>query len=70
MFNNWLWKRRQYVLPDPVFAIYDTSGLLCLPESEIRAGKLLGDPGHLQKRVCRGVAPTITTEELAAVVLG
>jgi hypothetical protein len=42
-------KRRQDVLPAPLFAIFCTSVLLSLPESEIRAGKLLVDPGHLQE---------------------
>jgi hypothetical protein len=31
-----------------------TSGLLSLPESEIRAGKLLVDPGHLQEKPVGG----------------
>jgi hypothetical protein len=31
-----------------------TSGLLSLPQSEIRAGKLLFDPGHLQEGLVGG----------------
>jgi hypothetical protein len=48
-------KRRQDVLPAPLFAIFRTSSLLSLPESEIRGGKLLVDPGHLQEELV-GVA--------------
>ncbi len=55
-------KRHQDILPAPLFAIFHTSGLLPLPESEIRAGKLLVDPGHLQEELL-GVAPTIVTEK-------
>jgi hypothetical protein len=62
-------KRCQNVLSVPLFAIFHTSGLLSLPESEIRAGKLLVDPEHLQEELIGGVAPTIVTEELAAAVL-
>ncbi len=51
IFNYWLWKRCQDVLPAPLFAIFCTSSLLSLPESEIRAGKLLVDPGHLQEEL-------------------
>jgi hypothetical protein len=69
MFNNWLWKRRQYVLAAPLFAIFYISGLLSLLEREIRAGKLLVDPGYLHEELV-GVAPTIITEKLAAAVLG
>jgi hypothetical protein len=39
-------KRCKDVLLAPFFAIFHTSHLLSLPESEIRAGKLLVDPGH------------------------
>ncbi len=31
--------------------MFRTSGLLSLPESEIRAGKLLFDPGNLQEEL-------------------
>ena len=54
--------------PSAIIAVFHTSDLLFLPQSEIRAGKLLVDPGHLQEEGV-GVAPTITTEELAATVL-
>ncbi len=47
-------KRHQDVLPAPFFAIFHNSGLLSLPESEIRAGKLLVDPGHLQEELVGG----------------
>ncbi len=47
-------KRRQDVLPAPLFAIFRTGGLLSLPECEIRAGKLLVDPGHLQEELVGG----------------
>jgi hypothetical protein len=40
-------KRHHNVLSAPLFAIFYTSGLFSLPESEIRAGKLLVNPGHL-----------------------
>ncbi len=48
--NHW----RQYVLPAPLFAIFRTGSLLSLPESEIRAGKLLVDPWHLQEDLVGG----------------
>jgi hypothetical protein len=47
-------KRLQDVLAAPIFTIFHTSGLLFLPESEIRAGKLLVDPGHLQEELVEG----------------
>jgi len=47
-------KRHQDVLPAPFFTIFHTSDLLSLPESEIRAGKLLVDPGHLQEGLVGG----------------
>ena len=47
-------KRSQNVLPAPLFTIFRTSGLLSLHESEIRAGKLLVDPGHLQEELVGG----------------
>jgi hypothetical protein len=42
-------RRRQDVLPVLFFAVFLTRGLLSLPQSEIRAGKLLVDPGQLQE---------------------
>jgi hypothetical protein len=30
IFNNWLWKRRQYVLPAPLFVIFRTAFYLFL----------------------------------------
>ncbi len=47
-------KRRQDVLPVPLFSIIHTSGLSSLLESEIRAGKLLVDPGHPQEELVGG----------------
>ena len=47
-------KRHQDVLPAPFFAIFHTSDLLFLPESEIRAGKLRVDPGHPQEELVGG----------------
>ena len=37
-----------------LFRIFHTSGLLSPPESEIRAGKLLDDEGHLQEEPVGG----------------
>jgi hypothetical protein len=37
-----------------MFCIFHTIGLLYPPESEIRAGKLLVDPGHLQEELVGG----------------
>jgi hypothetical protein len=48
-FNNWLWKKASRCSPSSIFHIFHTIGLLSPPESEIRAGKLLVDPGHLQE---------------------
>jgi hypothetical protein len=48
-------KRRQDVLPATTFfTIFHTSDLLFLPESEIRAGNLLVDPGHPQEGLVGG----------------
>jgi hypothetical protein len=47
-------KRHQDVLLAPFFTIYHTSNLLSLPESKIRAGKLLVDPGHPQEELVGG----------------
>jgi hypothetical protein len=44
-------KRHQDVLPAPFFAIFHTSDLLSLPESEIRAGKLRVDPEYPQEEL-------------------
>jgi hypothetical protein len=41
-------KRRQDVLPAPFFKYFS------LPKNEIRAGKLLVDPGHLQEELLGG----------------
>jgi hypothetical protein len=47
-------KRRQDVLPAPFFLIFHTIGLFSPPKNEIRAGKLLVDPGHLQEELLGG----------------
>ncbi len=47
-------KRHKDVLPAPFFAIFHTSDLFSLPENEIRAGKLLVDPGHPQEELVGG----------------
>ncbi len=47
-------KRHQDVLPAPFFAYFHTRGLLTPPKNEIRAGKLLVDPGHLQEGLVGG----------------
>jgi hypothetical protein len=49
-----LGKRHHDVLPATFFAIFHTSDLLSLPESEIRAGELLVDPGHPQEELVGG----------------
>ncbi len=49
IFNNWQWKRALRCSPSAIIAVFHTSGLLFLPKSEIRAGKLLVGPGHLQE---------------------
>jgi hypothetical protein len=54
--------------PSSIIAIFHSSDLLFLPQSEVRAGKLLVDTEHFQEEEL-GVAPTITTEGLAATVL-
>jgi hypothetical protein len=48
-------KRRQDVLPAVLFSIFHTSGLSSLLKSEIRAGKLLVDPGHPQEELVGGL---------------
>jgi hypothetical protein len=47
IFNNWQWKKALRCSPSAIIAVFHTSGLLFLPKSEIRAGKLLVGPGHL-----------------------
>jgi hypothetical protein len=50
-------KRHPDVFPAPFFAIFHTSHLLSLPESEIRVVKLLVDPGHPQEELVGGRPP-------------
>ena len=38
----------------PIFRIFHTIGLFSPPKNEIRAGKLLVDPGHLQEELSGG----------------
>ena len=40
--------------PSSIFCIFHTSGLLTSYKKEIRAGKLLVDPGHLQEELVGG----------------
>jgi hypothetical protein len=49
IFNNWQWKKASRCSPNSIIAVFHTSDLLFLPQSEIRAGKLLVGPGHLQE---------------------
>jgi hypothetical protein len=49
IFNNWRWKKALRCSPSTIIAVFHSSGLLFLPKSEIRAGKLLVGPGHLQE---------------------
>ncbi len=53
-FNNWLWKKVSRCSPSSIFRIFHTIGLLSPPESEIRAGKLLVDLGHLKEELAGG----------------
>jgi hypothetical protein len=50
IFNNWQWKRSSKCSPSSIIAVFHTSDLVFLPQSEIRAGKLLVYPGHLQEK--------------------
>jgi hypothetical protein len=54
IFNNWLCKKESKCSPSSNFCIFHTSGLLSPAESEIRAGKLLDDQGHLQEELVGG----------------
>jgi hypothetical protein len=47
--NNRQWKKASKRSPSSIIAVFHTGDLLFLPQSEIRAGKLLVDPGHLQE---------------------
>jgi hypothetical protein len=47
-------KRCQDVLLTPFFAYFTPSAFYLFPESEIRAGKLLDDQGHLQEQLVGG----------------
>jgi hypothetical protein len=40
--------------PSSIFCVFHTSGLLTPPKKEIRAGKLLVDPEHLQEGLVGG----------------
>jgi hypothetical protein len=54
IFNNWQCKKASRYSPSSIFAVFHTSGLSFLPQSEIRAVKLLVDPGHLQEECVGG----------------
>jgi hypothetical protein len=47
-------KKASRCSPSSIFHIFHTNGLLSPPESEIRAGKLLDDEGHLQEEPVGG----------------
>jgi hypothetical protein len=47
--HNWQWKKALRYSSSAIIAVFYTSSLLFLPNSEIRAGKLLVGPGHLQE---------------------
>jgi hypothetical protein len=49
IFNNRQWKKGSKCSPSLIIAVFHTVDLLFLPQSEIRAGKLLVNPGHLQE---------------------
>jgi hypothetical protein len=51
IFNNWHWKKESRCSPSSIIVIFYTTGLLSLPQSEIRAGKLLVDPGQHQEEL-------------------
>jgi hypothetical protein len=51
IFNNWQWKKASRCSPSLIIAVFHTSDLLFLPQSEIRAGKLLVDQGTFKKKV-------------------
>jgi hypothetical protein len=54
IFNKWLWKKGLRCSPSSIFRIFHTIGLFSPPKNEIRAGKLLVDPGHLQEELVGG----------------
>jgi hypothetical protein len=51
IFNNWQWKKASRCSPSLIIAVFHTSDLLFLPQSEIRAGKLFVDPGTFKKNM-------------------
>jgi hypothetical protein len=52
IFNKWLWKMASRC--SPIFRIFHTIGLFSPPKHEMRAGKQLVDPGHLQEELVGG----------------
>jgi hypothetical protein len=54
IFNKWLWKKASRCSPSSIFRIFHTIGLFSPPKNEIRAGKQLVDPGHLQEELLGG----------------
>jgi len=56
IFNNCQWKKASRCSSSSIMAVFHTSDLLFLPQSEIRAGKLLVEPGRLQEE-CVGDRP-------------
>jgi hypothetical protein len=61
-------KRCQDVLPASLFPVFGISPFLSCFKSEIRAGKLFVDPGHLQEEFVRS-RPPIAKEEFSAALL-
>ncbi len=51
IFSKWGVKKGQYVLPASFFAVFRISSHFSCTKNEIRAGKLLVDPGHLQEEL-------------------
>jgi hypothetical protein len=54
IFNKWLWKKSSRCSPSSIFRIFHTIGLFSPLKNEIRAGKLLVDPGHLPEELLGG----------------
>jgi hypothetical protein len=54
MFNYWLWKKVTRCSPSSIIRSISHQRPFISYESEIRAGKLLVDPGHLQEELVGG----------------
>jgi hypothetical protein len=53
-FQKMAAKKASRCSPSSIFYKFHTDGLLTPPKKEIRAGKLLVDPGHLQEGLVGG----------------